>query len=84
MEIKNKYFDWLTGITKHFPKLNLPEVRIPRTFNNLEAPKKFPNQEQLNSWYNHKSNKERWIEEQELRDQEIEHDSIMDAMECSK
>ena len=28
-----------------------------------------PTQEQLNKWYLHKSNKERWIEEQERQDE---------------
>lgn len=28
-----------------------------------------PTQEQLNRWYEHKSNKERWIEEKERQDE---------------
>ena len=34
--------------------------------------KEFPSQEQLNSWYKHKSNKEKWCEAQESEEAEID------------
>lgn len=34
-----------------------------------------PTQEQLNNWYKHKSNKEAWIERQEMLQDEIQEDT---------
>ena len=75
-----KYFDWLVGDRKHFPKMDLPKVETPMIFKDLETPRKFPTQEQLNSWYNHKSNKEAWCEAQE-RNEEAEIDEGGEELE---
>ena len=42
---KNKYFDWLVGDRKHFPKMDLPEVETPMIFKDLETPKIIAKQE---------------------------------------
>ena len=37
--MENKYYNWLVGDRKHFPKMELPEVENPMIFKDLETPK---------------------------------------------
>ena len=62
-----KYFDWLVGDRKHFPKMDLPKVETPMIFKDLggKPRKSFQHKNKLNSWYNYKnSTKKRGCEAQ--------------------
>lgn len=74
--MENKYYDWLVGDKKHFPKMELPRVSEPQIFGNLSAVKTADEEAEIDEGGEEL--------EEDIRDKEIEADSIRDAMEDSK